>query len=217
MRKELFAEDEFYHIYDRGVDRRNIFHDDRDRLRFINALYILNNFLEIPLRFDVLTLEPRESLQPIEPLVEIVAGCLMPNHYHLFVTPKKEKGISQFFHKFGTSYVRYFNIRHERTGRLFESSFKAKHVDQHEYAAYLTQYIHLNPLKVIQAKLGSLPMESLIKELVAYPWSSLPDYLNQKSHFSKAINTNFRNDVLDFSVKKYHELLYETLQTMIQA
>lgn len=216
MRKETFEEGCYYHLYNRGVDHRTVFLDDRDRTRFVNVLYVLNNYLDVPLRFDILTLEPREHLSPIPPYVEIVAACLMPNHYHLMLTPKKKNGVSAFMHKIGTSYTKYFNAKYERTGALFEGSFRAKLVDRHEYATYLTQYIHLNPRVLIQAKLGSRKEEAL-KELENYPWSTLPDYLGNKSRFSIAVSNTFRNEVLDMSAKEYramvHTLYYESSES----
>src|SRR3989338_6799044 len=171
MRKEQFEEGEYYHIYNRGVDKRSTFNNDSDRVRFVHGLYILNNFLEIPHRFNVYKLSPEASLSPIKPYVKIVAGCLMPNHFHLMMSPLQKDGISKFLQKFGTSYTKYFNTKHERSGRLFESTFKAKHIDRHEYASYLTQYIHLNPLKMFQAKLGT---EEALLKMQEYQWSSLP-------------------------------------------
>lgn len=92
MRKEQFEEDQFYHIYSRGVDKRFVFLDEQDRFRFINTLYTLNNFLNIPYRFNLFTLEPRDLLTRIDPYVEIGAGCLMLSHYHPFTYSKEEGG-----------------------------------------------------------------------------------------------------------------------------
>lgn len=216
MRKEIFEKGQYYHIYDRGVDRRQIFLDDRDRTRFVHAMYILNNFLEIPFRFDLYHLEPQKLLTPIEPYVEIVAGCLMSNHYHLMVTPLRKNGISSFFHKVGTSYTKYFNIKHERTGRLFSSTFKAKHVDKQEYAAYLTQYIHLNPVELCQAKLGT---KEKLEKIEKYPWSTLPDYIGSKSKLSLLLSKsgNFRSEVLDLTAGGYQKFLYELGCNLCQA
>ncbi len=212
MRKEIFEEGYFYHIYNRGVDRRPVFMDDRDRLRFIHVLYVLNNYVGVPLRFDLLSLEPREHLIPIQPYVEIAAGCLMPNHYHLMLTPKRKDGVSAFMHKIGTSYTKYFNSKYERTGALFEGSFRAKLVDREEYAVYLTQYIHLNPRKLIQAKLGSKlgsgKTKNALSELERYPWSTLPDYLGSRSKFSIAISDKFRSEVLAINEKDYRTMLH---------
>lgn len=208
MRKEQFVEGEYYHIYSRGVEKRAIFTTDRENLRFIHTLYILNNFVGIPPRFNILALEPRELLTPVEPYVEIVAGCLMPNHYHLMLTPKRKNGVSLFLHKFGSAYAHYFNRLHERTGRLFESSFKAKHVGRHEYATYLTQYIHLNPADLYLAKQGT-EGEDILARVESYQWSSLPVYIGQKCPLSLVVTERFRNDVLDMSADEYRRFLRE--------
>ncbi|MBI2640435.1 MAG: transposase [Candidatus Sungbacteria bacterium] len=204
MRKEQFEEGEFYHIYNRGVDKRQIFLNDREMLRFIHALYIFNNFLDIPARFNLISLTPKELLTPIEPHVEIIAGCLMPNHYHLLLTPKRKDGISKFFHKVGLSHTNYFNKVHERSGRLFESTFKAKHVDSHEYANYLTEYIHLNPIALYRTKSGT---EKALETVKGYKWSTLPIYLGGKSQFSLLVNTSFRQNLLGLSAPEYNDLV----------
>lgn len=207
MQRQPLVKGEFYHIYGRGVDKRPIFKTDRDRIRFIHTLYILNNFLEIPHRFDLITLSPRELLTPIEPYVDIVAGCLMHNHYHLMLTQRKKDGISKFFQKVGTSYTMYFNKLHERSGRLFESTFRSKHVDRNEYAVYLTQYIHLNPMDLFQVKPGT--SNNLFRKIEEYPWSTLPDYVGEKSRFSILISLDFRNAVLDMTAEDYRNFLKE--------
>ncbi len=211
MRKEVFLPDEYYHIYNRGVDKRVVFLSDRDRFRFINALYVLNNFKEIPYRFDMQSLSPRELLIPQKPFVRIVAGCLMPNHFHLLVTPLKERGVSGFFHKIGVSYAMYFNKRHERTGRLFEGTFKARHVDSHEYINYLTQYIHLNPFALFQTKSGI--KEKSLEEVKRYPWSSAADYIGKRSNLSLIIDKKFRDEVLGVNEVEYEKFLDEMFQT----
>jgi hypothetical protein len=91
----------------------------------------------------------------------------MPNHFHLLVQEKDEKGkgVSKFMQKLMTSYTMYFNTKYERTGALFSSSFKARHVTRDEHLKYLFAYIHLNPRSVI----GAAGMRS-------YPYSSLHEY-----------------------------------------
>ncbi len=211
MRKEIFEEGNFYHIYNRGVDKRKIFNSDRDRARFIHTFYILNNFLTIPPRFDFINLAPADDLKPIEPYVEVAAGCLMDNHFHLLLTPKGKNGITTLLHKFGTSYTMYFNKLNERTGRLFEGPFKAKHVDRQEYVTYLTQYIHLNPIDLFQAKPRT--DDNLLSELEKYPWSTLPDYLGKNSRLTILLPSknglSFRNEILDLTSKQYQEFLRE--------
>lgn len=215
MRKEIFEIGEYYHIYNRGVDRRTIFHNDKDRIRFIHSLYILNNFRDIPPRFDLYRLEPRELLTPMEPYVEIGAGCLMPNHYHLLITPKRKDGISLLLHKLGISHSMYFNLRYRRTGRLFESTFKARHIDRSEYAQYISQYIHLNPLPLHQTKSGA-EIKELFRRLSNYRWSSLADYLGGTSAFSLVLSQRFQKEVLALSPEEYGKVIYELFEELYQ-
>ena len=203
MRKEIFELGEFYHIYNRGVDKRTVFLNEREYLRFVHSLYLLNNFVCIPNRFNVIKLEPRELLTPIEPYVEFVAACLIPNHYHFMLTPKVKNGVSKFMHKVNSSHTHYFNLLHERSGRLFEGPYKAKHVDRQDYASYLTQYIHLNPVDLYRSKIGT---EAVLKKVKEYPWSSLPIYLGKKNSISLLISTQFRDEVLDMNLKEYQQL-----------
>jgi putative transposase len=215
MRKEQFGEEHYYHIYNRGVDKRSLFISEADRLRFVNTLYVFNNFQEIPRRFNIYTLDPQELLVRIDPLVEIVAGCLMPNHFHLMLSPRRENGISKFMHKIGTSYTKYFNIKHERKGRLFESVYQAKHVAKQDYALYLTQYIHLNPVGHFYKNAN---MKKTLKNAENYQWSTLPDFLGRKSRFSIMLSSGFRDEILDMNVTEYRELLKEVyLEKMSEA
>lgn len=211
MRKERFVEGEYYHIYNRGVDRRIVFNDDRDRIRFLRSLHVLNNFITIPFRFDFETLEPSKLLTARKnPMVSIVAGCLMPTHFHLLLTPLEENGVSSLLHKVGVSYAMYFNKKYERVGRLFESTFHAKHVKEHEYATYLTRYIHLNPIKLFQTKSGTEIMGMLEK----YPWSSCADYFGKESMFSILLVSSFRNDVLDMDSVQYKDCVFSDLDNV---
>ena len=198
MRKEKFFEGEYYHVYNRGVDRREIFLDDRDRQRFVHTLYVSNCFTHIPPHFNFHDLQPRDLLEKREePLVQIVAGCLMPNHFHLVVSPTSEKGLSHFLHNVGVSYSMYFNKKRERTGRLFESTFKAKHIDSDTYAEYIARYIHLNP--------HGLPGIQSNASLESYLWSSLPDYCGRKGNFSLVLDISFRDKILGMSADEYRK------------
>lgn len=217
MRKEQFEEGYYYHIYNRGVDKRLIFLNDQDRTRFIHSLYVLNNFLDIPRFFNIYTLQPANLLVPIQPYVEIVAGCLMGSHYHLMLTPKKKDGVSLFLHKVGTSYTKYFNIKYERSGSLFEGAFRAKFVDQQSYADYLTQYIHLNPVKKQQDSQAKLGNDVLLEEAIKYRWSTLSDYLGGVSEFSVAISSSFRDEVLGMDVEEYRKFIQDACTDYSQA
>ena len=208
MRKEVFVKDEYYHIYNRGVDKRLIFLDDQDKVRFINTLYILNNFQNIPPNFDVVEFRSEAMLTPRDPMIDFVAGCLMPNHYHIIARPLSDDSISRFLHKVGVSYTMYFNKRNERSGALFESTFKAKHIDRGEYAQYLTKYIHFNPEPLFQTK----SRIELMDALGAYPWSTFGDYVGRQSNFSRLVNLDFRDTILDMNADEYRKYCFEALE-----
>jgi len=181
-RKLSFSVDEFYHIYNRGTEKRDIFLDKADYLRFIVLLYISNNVDVVHISnlinkgdalMKILDLDKKETL------VDIGAYCLMPNHFHLLIKEKKEGGIAKFMGKLATGYSMYFNKRYERTGKLFQGVFKATHADNDEYLKYLFAYIHLNPVKLIEPEWkesGIKNKNTASSFLNEYSYSSYFDY-----------------------------------------
>lgn len=181
MRKIQFAEGEFYHLYNRGVDKRTVFVNKEDHDRFQAYLYILND--DSNDRFGKnFTSKNRVELYSqarIDPLVAIGAYCLMPNHFHILATPLVENGISKFMHKLQTAYTMYFNEKMERSGSLFQGTFKATHVDDDEYLRYLYAYIHLNPAKLLTDDwhaASAQELQQLGSKILAYPYSSAGEY-----------------------------------------
>lgn len=168
-----FVENEYYHIYNRGNSKQEIFRSDNDYSRFKATLYLANSTEPFVLR-DIEEEDIFVTMRD-EPLVHIGTYCLMPNHFHLLITPAKEKGVSVFMNKLGTSYSAYFNRKYDRTGSLFEGSYKAKFIESDRYLKYLFAYIHLNPFRSDRMH-GSGVSKSTLSQ---YPHSSLPDYLGQ--------------------------------------
>lgn len=116
------------------------------------------------------------------PLVSILSFVLMPNHFHLLLQQRTEGGVSEFMHRIGTGYTNYFNLRSKRTGRLFESTFKARAVDKDSYLQHLIRYIHLNPLSLEQKdwKVRGIVDQKRAKQyLSTYRWSSYLAYIKQ--------------------------------------
>jgi putative transposase len=103
-----------------------------------------------------------------EPLVEIIAYCLNPNHYHFILKQIADKGIERFMHKMGTSHTKYFNKKKKRTGTLFQGRFKSAHIDSNEYLLYLSAYVNKNNFIHGYNKNDS------------WPYSSLADYLGKR-------------------------------------
>lgn len=143
MRETVFAEGEYYHVYNRGVEHRTIFEDRDDYRRFLESMRLFNRRESIGSIYQ----QSFTNLihQPIaHPLVDIVAYCLNPNHYHLLLRQREAGGISNFMKKLGGGYAWYFNSRRHRKGTLFQGPFKAKHVGSNEYLLRLSVYINLN-------------------------------------------------------------------------
>lgn len=181
-RNYVFSIGEYYHVYNRGTDKRKIFLNKKDYERFQFLLYICNNTKPIIVRDYIgLTSADKFNLLKEGTLVDIGAYCLMPNHFHLLLKEKVEGGISLFMQKLMTGYTMYFNTANDRTGTLFEGSFKARHADEDRYLEYLYAYIHLNPIKLIEPewKERGIQNETKGKEfLMSYRYSSYLDFIN---------------------------------------
>lgn len=177
MRKIKFAENKIYHIYNRGVDKRDIFMKDEDYFRFIHSLYELNSVdMVFNSGFNCNNGLEIKNIKPRKLLVEILLFTLMPNHFHLILRQKREKGIERFMHKLGTGYTLYFNQKQERSGSLFQGRYRAKIVESDSYFTHLPFYIHSNPLKLNYG--GSTSIEFLEN----YKWSSFQDYIGKKNY-----------------------------------
>jgi putative transposase len=180
QRRVSFAEGEYYHVYNRGTDKRIIFLDDEDYQRFIALLFLANS--GVPMHRSDHKSKHSSNLYLLDrdaTLVDIGAYCLMPNHFHILIREHSPNGISAFMQKLLTAYVMYFNKKYERRGALFEGPFMAEHVTRDEHLKYLYAYIHLNPIGMVDSgwKKGSLTDIKKAKEhLATFPYSSLPDY-----------------------------------------
>ena len=174
---------EFYHIYNRGVDKRNVFEKPNDYNRFLFLLYLCNSFEPVDLQKlfrQKKTFSEIFSLEIDKKLTTIGAYSLMPNHYHLLLRETSKNGISKFMQKLSTAYSMYFNIKRQRTGALFQGRYKARHIDNDNYLKYLFAYIHLNPIKIIQRNWKEKGIENLSaakKFLKDYKYSSYHKYI----------------------------------------
>ncbi len=172
---------ELYHILNRGVDKRNVVLDDRDRMRFMHDLFVFNDqhpvlHVKLPKRGD----EHRAR----KLLVQIHAFCLMPNHYHLLLSPLVENGIALFMKKLNMGYTKYFNERYERSGALWQGKFKRILIQHDAHFNYIPYYIHLNPLdlKFPEWRSGNVKdTNAALSYLQTYRWSSHIDYSGTKN------------------------------------
>jgi len=199
-RKDIFSEGEFYHLYNRGNSKQEIFLNDEDRDRFLKLLYLCNSDKSINFREDIINKQINAwNYDRGEQLVSIGAWVLMPNHFHIYVTGSQratlwEAGknpVSLFMNKLTTAYSMYFNKKYSRTGSLFEGRFKSVHVSGDEQAKYLFSYIHLNPVKLLDKNWKQDGIKNSKKVLVfldKYKWSSYLDYLGIDREEKKVVN-----------------------------
>ncbi|MEI7709105.1 MAG: transposase [bacterium] len=153
MRRVPLATGEIYHIFNRGVDKRKIFSDQKDLDRFFESILEFNNIEPIGSLFE----KSFQKDKIKKPLVEFVAYNILPNHFHFVLKQVSENGISEFMKRLLGGYTWYFNHRQKRSGSLFQGTFKSKHIDSNEYLLHVSVYVNLNdkiPLGGLTAKLN---------------------------------------------------------------
>lgn len=211
MRKIEFANGEYYHVFNRGVDKRKIFQDDSDFFRFWLSMNLLND------KEDGLMLnwrnykrdKPNSNLKSFrqesgscqKPLVRIIAYCLNPNHFHFILKQLKEDGLKRFIHKISTSYANYFNAKYDRVGALFQGRFKSVHINNTSKLLYLSTYVNCNS-----------EVHGIAKAL-NYRWCSFPEYVGKIKNSlccKKVITSHFKG------AKDYHEFAKENVLHAVQ-
>ncbi|MEA2098000.1 MAG: transposase, partial [Patescibacteria group bacterium] len=184
MRKNKFANNEYYHVYNRGVDKREIFCCEKDYLRFLVSMrefndiettggfyrkYLRNKNEKDNLNRGLASKLEAKPLFKLSFFTKIICYCLNPNHYHFILKQLTENGIAKFMQKLGTSYTMYFNIKYDRSGSLFQGPFKSKHIDTNEYLLWLSGYVN-----------GNAEIHKIAKA-ENYKWCSYQDYLNKRN------------------------------------
>lgn len=187
-----FVNGQYYHIYNRGIEKRIIFENRADRNRFLDSLVYYQQEGPKP-KFS--NSGKRKSFKSSgDKIVDIICYCLMPNHVHFLLKQLRDDGITEFVSKLTNSYTKYFNTRHARVGPLFQGEFKAVLIESDEQLLHLSRYIHLNPL-----------VSYLTKNLDLYEWSSYGEYAGNKPGIST------KEDVLAFfdSPERYTQFVMD--------
>lgn len=218
-----YVENGYYHIYNRGVEKRIIFQDDQDYRVFLHYLKLYLSPLKLlqPDKGPSFIRQPRQRpLNNFHGVIGLLAYCLMPNHFHLLIKQKPANGVEKFMRSLGTKYVQYFNKRYQRIGPLFQDIYKAVLIETDEQLLHLSRYIHLNPLE-IATKDGPLSRRILDG------YSSYGEYLGRRktkwikpkdiiSFFKSAQRTNLK-DMLSYQsfVEDYAQPPEEFLEGLI--
>ncbi|RJP46388.1 MAG: hypothetical protein C4584_01650 [Armatimonadetes bacterium] len=160
-----FVNDQYYHVYNRGSEKRSIFEGRRDYSRFLKTLdyYQLDGpkpKLSKYFKYQKVKLDQKKKI------IEIICYCLMPNHFHFLIKQVKDGGITEFLGKISNSYTKYFNTKYNRIGPLLQGEFKAVLIEDDSQLIHVSRYIHLNPLTSF-----------VIKDLNNYQWSSYREYI----------------------------------------
>lgn len=198
------AEGEYFHVFNRGVEKRPIFFNDSDRWRFLTLLMVLQGDTVLyHIERLVSDVQHRRLDKSVfekiiqKRYVELVCFCLMDNHFHLILRATKKDGISKYMQRLGDAYTKYINIKYDRTGHLFGGKFQSRHIDENSYFNHLSAYIHLNP--------GEL--RGWRHKEIKYPWSSFQDFILE-NRWNDFLVTNMIAD--QFTKKEYRDFVQET-------
>jgi putative transposase len=197
-----YLEDAYYHVYNRGVEKRTIYQDTQDYNVFLSYLkYALSKppkpeDVKKPFKITTFKGLPFKGVPRLpknfQKEIELVAYCLMPNHFHLLIKQVNKNSMTSFITSIITRYSMYFNKRHRRVGRLFQGPYKAIRIKSDEYLLHLSRYIHLNPEEHTDALEGA--------------YSSYTEYLGKRKTkwIKPKIVLDFFNTApdLDLGIKK---------------
>ena len=183
---------EIFHVLNRGVDKRIIFIDKQDHLRFVHDLFEFNDientgnnyYLFKRQSIDVQHRYIKQERHPRKLLVKILAFALMPNHYHLMLEKITDHGIPNFMKKLNAGYSKYFNKKYQRNGTLFQGRYKSVPIKTEAHFLHLPFYIHCNPLDIVHPEWREKEMKdykNALKFLKNYRWSSHLDYCGIKN------------------------------------
>ena len=209
---------EFYHTYNRGVEKRKLFLENQDYLRGVHDLYEFNDAkAAVNLYRSIVGFTKSNILDKArEKLVDIGVWSLMPNHYHLFSSPIKDNGLSAFHRKFGVGFANFFNTKYKRSGALFQGRYKKVPVTNDTQALQLICYIHSNPLDLWKPNwkekgLTNSEIQNALKFLENnYRWSSHLDWWGIKN-FPSLVDAGFISRFFN-NPKEYREFLVNWLR-----
>lgn len=164
----------YYHIYNRGVEKRTIFEDESDYKTFIGYLKLYlspPNLQGLALKDESgKNIPPSHTPRNFNTEIELIAYCLMPNHFHFFIRQNTDRGMAEFMQSVVQKYVMYFNKKYKRVGTLFQGRYKTVHITNDSQFTYITKYIHRNPINILPSGPGP-------EGLREYKYSSYGNYL----------------------------------------
>lgn len=184
-----------YHLFNRGVAKQEIFRNNND---FQQLLTTFSFYLESMPTTKLSTANKNmiaklDNSPPKKPLILILGYCLMPNHFHLIAKQLVDGGIQRFMRHTLDSYVKYYNIKHDRVGTIFQGKFKGVIVEDNEQLMHLSRYIHLNPF-----------VSRIVDKPEKYPWASYNQYLKNQNR--RLCSPKIMLELFD-SIRKYKDFI----------
>ena len=200
---------EHYHIFNRAVNKRIIFHDTRDYIRFLFLILHFQSAIKVSHlnravkefakslgQHSVLTIDKR--------MVELVAFCIMPNHFHLIVKELEENGIASYMQRVLNAYGKYYNTKYEKTGHVFQGPYRAVHISDDRQLLYLSAYIHRNPREISR----------WFRKEDQYIWSSYQDFIGENRWSDMLMPDIVRGQFKNH--QKYHEFVKTSPAKLIE-
>src|SRR5581483_5225636 len=191
-----FEENGYYHIFNRGVEKRTIFLDEQDYRMFLYYLFIYLMPIKTVLRKYPL-LPIRLYNKNLSSEIDLITYCLMPNHFHLLLFQKTDNGITKLMKQLTNAYTLYFNQKYKRVGGLMQGRFKAVRIETDDSLIHISRYIHLNPI-----------VSEITDNLETYKWSSYYDYTSKNTEVlskPEIVLTAFK------SVNEYKQFLLDQM------
>lgn len=211
-----YVDGSYYHIYNRGVEKRLIFQDKQDYAVYLSYLktYLLpKNEIQLQKELANENTSPTRKSEILSLLrlnnfadeIKLLTYCLIPNHFHFLIKQKSAKSIDMFINSLNTRYVMYFNKKNKRVGPLYQGVYKAVLVESDEQLIYLSSYIHRNPApKIDLASKGEAFQTKFHLQLLKQP-SSYLDYLGKRR--TEWVHPE---EILSFFSKRFPSLSYQS-------
>lgn len=189
MARPIFENGQFYHVYNRGVDKRQIFMESRESLRFLDCVREFNTVKPIDSLYVHSFRSPDQRVGYDKKLVRVIAYCLNPNHFHLLLQQVAKGGVSEFMKRLGGGYTNFFNEKHNRSGALLQGRYKVKHIKSSDYMLHVSAYVNLND-----------KVHKLNSSVIRSSWSEYANGAEGLCH-TKFVLDQFRNkkEYIDFA------------------
>ena len=201
--KPQLAEDEIYHIYNRGIDGKIVFPKNEYYERFVQGLGLFNTTDPVNIKDMIVNSSNpgiRSQARGGERLVDVGLFNLRPTHYHLLLRQIVPNGISLFMQKIGTGFTTFYNLKNKRSGPLFQGAFRARLADKDRYLKHLFAYIALNSLDADMSEWrdGGITDRKKAEELLINArWSSFGSLFKNDKRFNGVVNEDFIEEFFD--------------------